>query len=1217
MIWSDYFSDWIYEKGKQLAELGRVRVVDRNDSGIVAHVKDDNGNKKHVMIRKLSRNILMTCSCPIGLRDGRCEHEAAAFYVLEHPETASEKTSKKKPAKKKDQEIDLAKELISPYESNSRDYRSSYSYYRFDRILEGHTVTRDTLDGALSLYKSGDLAIDNYSEGFDMVDRENRLFEISAHMKNITGLRNGAYLVFSKDEAVECSCDVPGCRKRNYYKNGYYQDEFCEHTLCMIKYAADRIIGRSGLPSDATNMNAELLMKAYRSVDRLDAIDATESIPDVILEPKLSEDGYGDPELEFKIGTDRMYVLKDMEELIKVVENRETLKLGKKNMISFGQHTFTESSQQFFDLIKEYVRDDEEYSRGYYSYSSNKSIPLDGKWIDLVYDLLNGKRVEYKEYGEKASMLTVEDCDYRPKLTIDPYIVDGETEGVLVTGTLDEFMSGRDYMYLWSDTGFSRVSESSRDAIAPLLEASEGKEDLRLKFGRNRLGVFYNDILPRLSDYCDIENNAGDEVEVYVPPQAMFRFYLDATEDDITLGAEAVYDEEVFAIAPDVWREEAYRDVDEEMSVLYFIQTLFDSYDPNEHLYYCEKDENRIYHILEYGVTELMAMGEVNATDAFKRLRIRRDMKLTLGVSLSAGLLTLDIQTDDLSQDELIDILCSYQKKKKFHRLKNGDFVSLEEENTTLLSMLLNEMGVSPKEFVKGKMNLPSYRAVYLDAMLQHHEEVATERDAYFKNTIRQISSIRNSEVKPPKSLKNVLRNYQLYGFRFLRVLSENGFSGILADDMGLGKTIQVLALLMTAKEQGEAGTSIVICPASLVYNWIDEAEKFAPGLSVAALAGSPAEREEMLSHKDDYDLIVTSYGLLTRDVTNYEDLEFNYQIIDEAQYIKNARTASSKAVRLVHAAHRIALTGTPIENRLSELWSIFDFLMPGFLYGYEEFRRRFETPIVAHKDEEAAGRLRRMISPFVLRRLKKDVLKDLPDKLEESRSVVLPDDQRKLYDGQVAHLQQLLQRSDDAEFDKNRIQILAEITKLRQICCDPALLYSNYKKESAKREALLDLVNEAIDGGHKMLVFSQFTSMLDLIQTDMEKNSIRFYRIDGSTSKKERIRLVNDFNKNDTPVFLISLKAGGTGLNLTGADVVIHYDPWWNIAVQNQATDRAHRIGQENVVSVFKLIAKNTIEEKIAALQETKRELADEILSGEGGSLTKMSKEELLELLG
>ena len=362
--------------------------------------------------------------------------------------------------------------------------------------------------------------------------------------------------------------------------------------------------------------------------------------------------------------------------------------------------------------------------------------------------------------------------------------------------------------------------------------------------------------------------------------------------------------------------------------------------------------------------------------------------------------------------------------------------------------------------------------------------------------------------------------------------------------------------------------------------------------------------------------MLITSYDLLKRDIHEYEDCQFICQVLDEAQYIKNHTTAAAKAVKLIHSQVHYALTGTPIENRLSELWSIFDYLMPGFLYTYEDFKKNVETPIVRNQDKQVSENLRRMTAPFIMRRLKKDVLKDLPDKLEKVCYAAFEEKQQQLYDGQVVHMQKLLEEQEDAEFGKNKLKILAELTRLRQVCCDPSLIYEGYDGGSAKRETCMELITQAVEGGHRLLIFSQFTSMLELLEKDLPAAHIEWYKITGETTKEKRIELVHDFNEGNVPVFLISLKAGGTGLNLTGADVVIHYDPWWNLAVQNQATDRAHRIGQKNVVTVYKLIARNSIEEKILQMQEDKKHLADEILSGEMGGLSALTKEELMELL-
>jgi SNF2 family DNA or RNA helicase len=592
---------------------------------------------------------------------------------------------------------------------------------------------------------------------------------------------------------------------------------------------------------------------------------------------------------------------------------------------------------------------------------------------------------------------------------------------------------------------------------------------------------------------------------------------------------------------------------------------------------------------------------------------------MTVGVSLESGIMNLDISSEEYSNEELLellDILKSYRKRKKYHQLRNGDYLSLEDESLQMLDELLDSLHINSKEFLKGNIKIPAYRALYLDKVLEKNKSVYTERDKHFKSLIKEFKTVSDSDFEVPESLHKIMRKYQTVGFRWLKTLDAYQFGGILADDMGLGKTLQVISVLLAAKKEGQKGTSLIISPASLVYNWQEEFNRFAPEINTAVLSGNQSARAELLQQYQEFDVLITSYDLLKRDIGEYEEKQFLYQVLDEAQYIKNHNTAVAKAVKCINSKTKYALTGTPIENRLSELWSIFDYLMPGFLYGYEVFRKELETPIAKNKDEEASNRLKRMISPFILRRLKQDVLTDLPEKLEEIQYAKFEPKQQKLYDGQVVHMKEMLAKQSGTDFAQSKIQILAELTKLRQICCDPSLLFENFDGESAKRQACMELIKSAIEGEHRMLIFSQFTSMLALLEENLTKEGISYYKITGSTSKEERIRLVKSFNEGDIPVFLISLKAGGTGLNLVGADVVIHYDPWWNQAVQNQATDRAHRIGQEKVVTVYKLIAKGTIEEKIVKLQESKKNLADEILSGEHGGLAQLTKEELLELL-
>ena len=557
--------------------------------------------------------------------------------------------------------------------------------------------------------------------------------------------------------------------------------------------------------------------------------------------------------------------------------------------------------------------------------------------------------------------------------------------------------------------------------------------------------------------------------------------------------------------------------------------------------------------------------------------------------------------------------------------MKDGTFFSLEEGSVALeeADRLFRELHVSTRslsEKENDSLTLPVNRIFYLEQLARSIDDTSSiSIDAQARSFSENFLSTEEGMPKLPESLNGVLRDYQIQGFCWLKKLQKYGFGGILADEMGLGKTVQLLSLLLSEKEEGRPCHTLIVCPASLIFNWYNEIRKFTPELRSVMVIGSAAERASVLEEHSDYDILITSYDLLRRDYAQYGPIEFTFEILDEAQYIKNQQTKNALAVRSIHSLTRYALTGTPIENRLSELWSIFSFLMPGYLYDYSEFRDRFEMPIVKDDDMKTADKLRAMIAPFILRRRKKDVLPELPDKLEETVFVRLEGEQRKLYDAWTARLLEQLSGQSDEAYAQNKIEILSQLLRLRQICCSPDLVYEDYKGGNAKLDACMEYIQQALEGGHKMLIFSQFTSMLEIIAERLKAENRAFYRITGDTPKQERADLVEKFQdetQNDTRIFLISLKAGGTGLNLTAADIVIHYDPWWNLSVQNQATDRTHRIGQNNVVSVFRLITENTIEENILRLQQAKGDLAERILDTEKASFGNLTREELLELL-
>ncbi len=664
--------------------------------------------------------------------------------------------------------------------------------------------------------------------------------------------------------------------------------------------------------------------------------------------------------------------------------------------------------------------------------------------------------------------------------------------------------------------------------------------------------------------------------------------------------------------------KDGYRDTEQEQRVADAVGHLMHYARPDETGVFLDYlNDEQLFDFLQSGIAVLEQYGTVHGSEAFRKYSVTPVPKVTLGVSVESGILDLSLTSTGISEKELLEVMRSYRQRKRFHVLSSGDFIDLtEDDQLSNINDFMRELDLTPEEVIKKSAKIPLDRALYVDNLLEEHDTLYSTRDRVYRSIIRNFKTIRDSESEPPANLAEIMRPYQTIGFKWIRTLEEAGFGGILADEMGLGKTLQMISVLSYDYEEKKPGTenpSLVVCPASLVYNWQEELAKFAPDIRVLLITGGVAARRKALEAWDTTQVYIISYNLLKRNIAEFSGKEFFYVVLDEAQYIKNSGAAVSKAVKVLSARHRFALTGTPIENRLSELWSIFDFLMPGFLYSQKEFEQRFAVPITKNKENEAMEKLQKMTSPFLMRRLKEDVLKDLPAKLEEVRYVPIMGEQQKLYDAEVLKLRKTILNETTGT---GKVKVLAELTKIREICCDPSLLYEDYHKESLKREAAMELIQQAMDGGHRMLLFSQFTSMLALLEEDLKAAGIPYYILTGSTSKEMRIRLVHQFNEGDVPVFLISLKAGGNGLNLTGADIVIHYDPWWNLAAQNQATDRAHRIGQTRQVTVYRLIMKGTIEERILKLQEEKKDLADQVLAGESASIASLSQEELLELL-
>lgn len=832
---------------------------------------------------------------------------------------------------------------------------------------------------------------------------------------------------------------------------------------------------------------------------------------------------------------------------------------------------------------------------------------------------------QYDSYYSKTVTRAGQIVHANPQIELEIYRCDDQGMTIDRHENLSVALFGN-RSYVLRDRTFYRCSDDFAPC-ADFLKNVYDSHDYQLYISNDDLSVFSATVLPALDAHLDVF--APEELRDLAPIPCHLEFFFDRAESTITCELRGVYGQYSYVLAGP---EETYdqpegpgplRDDATEELGLRMIDRYFHSATPIMNL----ADTELAAALLFGGLDELQHIGEVFTTDAFDKLLIDRKPQVNVGVSLSGDLIDLDVSSDDVTMEELQAILASYRQKKRYHRLKSGAFLSLEDYDLSHLMHILDDLDIPDRALTRGPIQVSAYRAFYFD------QELADEdKDDAFMEYINSFRHAKRRHYDVPDSLERTLRPYQVEGFRWLNTLCDMGFGGILADEMGLGKSVQMLSLLLSRREEArQTGPTLIVCPASLVYNWMAELDRFVPQLTKRAIVGQKRDRTAELTDAlhQRVDVLITSYDIARIDIERLSGISLFACVLDEAQYIKNHGAKTTRAIKKLDAKHRFALTGTPIENRLSELWSIFDFLMPGLLGSYMRFREQFELDIMGG-DQDSARRLQALCGPFMLRRLKTEVLTDLPDKLESVVFTELSGEQRRLY---AAHEQQLREalKLQKAESKKRRghqgrgisersVEVLAELMKLRQLCCDPHLLYQNYNGDAAKLDTILELVQDAQAGGEKALVFSQFTSFLALIASRLDEAGIPYFIITGSTPKKERLNLVNKFNRDETPVFLVSLKAGGTGLNLTGASVVVHADPWWNAAAQNQATDRAHRIGQTRVVSVQRVIAKDTIEERIIRLQEAKRELAEQVLGADPEaaiSLATLTADDLMELLG
>ena len=962
------------------------------------------------------------------------------------------------------------------------------------------------------------------------------------------------------------------------------------------------------------------------------------------LEPKIIYDKFsGDMKIEFKIGNKKMYKIKNLSEFYTRMLDKEMYRYGEKLQFIHTREMFEEDSKLLLDFVLKYAEiikyansNSNSNFRYYGKALSENSIIIGNSGIDDLFDVLKNKKVslqrDYKTY-------IIELSEKQPNIK---FTFKKENEEYIISPNIEIFnvaiIKGKKYKYILDDNKLYRCSKEFERANLKLLEIFRKNYISELKLGKKELPQLFSIIIPKVEDAIVVKNIPQEELDKYRPEELIIKVFLDFDKSNYLIAdLKFIYGENEFNPLDESIKTDFARNMIKETKALNIFRKTGFMFDTKKLRFILPNDE-KIYEFLTQDINYYMQKFEVLVTDNFRTKQIKQPKIGSLGIKIENNLLEINLDQLEIDKEELKDIMEKYSLKKKFFRLKDGSFINIENnKEIDFLDKLATGMDIDYRQITDGEIKIPVYRSLYLNQLLKEIKGTNIVKDDEYRKIVHQLNRDQiEDEVKVPGNLENILRYYQKIGFKWLKTLDYYKFGGILADDMGLGKTIQVLSIILDyiyndnenndiiigqEKIQGSTRkrTSLVISPSSLTLNWQNEAEKYAPNLKTAVVMGNLSERKKIIENLEQYDLIITSYDLLKRDIELYKnkDYQFRFVVADEAQYLKNSNTQNAKSIKQIKADTRYALTGTPIENSLSELWSIFDFIMPGYLFSYRKFKALYEMPIIKNDDQDAMKKLKMLIEPFILRRTKKEVLTELPEKTVTVLNNEMEEEQKNIYLNYLAQTkQELAEQIDLNGYERSQIQILAALTRLRQICCHPSLFIEDYKQGSSKLEQCMEIIQEATSSGHKILLFSGYTSMFEIIEKELKEKNISYLKLTGSTKVDERIELVEEFNENpNIKLFLISLKAGGTGLNLTGADMVIHYDPWWNLSTENQATDRAYRIGQKNNVQVYKLITKNSIEEKIYELQQKKSMLIDNVLDTKASFISKLSKEEIMDL--
>lgn len=1028
------------------------------------------------------------------------------------------------------------------------------------------TFGRDSVSKALSISKNSISYYDTMDRGKnDLV----HIFKVYSHVYNYYYDVN---IITRRDSIISYYCEC----------NTFSKSHSCKHVAaCLLNYG-DMILESAHTDLDISNSILNIFNKGTHGVK--EAVN-------VSLELNFNEKV---PTFKIFIGLKKMYMINresKFESFMDAFNNNESYNFGVNFTYDPFLHYFRECDVQLLNYLFGYIK-----NRGYY-YRYNP-FELSDRELDSLFTKLDGVNFSIVGIGSISGVKYSIPTGFSLGTSGDNYILSIDNfDKYIFIDKHNRYCIYNRILYVLPDNYSTLVSSMYNNGLNSLI------------IDKNHVELFKNGLLQNIKKDISISSEIDDFV---ISDEVIPNIYFDLNKDMIECKIEFNYGDNVVNYFDS--DSVVVRDVGFENNVIDDICSYGFVIDKKKILLV---DIDDIVSFLELGIHSLGEKYNIFTSKKMDDVSILKKSNIKSNFSIGTdGIMSYSFDTDNIDVSELDKVFASLKKKKKYYKLKNGNIIDLtNNKEINELSDLFDDLELSSRD-IDGDIVIPKYRALYIDS-LKKNKYKSINTDNSFDLFISNFNKFKDISIDFGSD-NNILRDYQKIGVKWLYTLYKCDLGGILADEMGLGKSLQTICFIKQVLREKPNSKIMIVCPTSLVYNWKKEFDKFGSELKYVTVFDNKSKRLEVIKDFDKYNIFITSYGLIRNDNDEYEDKNFEVCIIDEAQTIKNYQAGMTKEIKKIKARTKIALTGTPLENSVLELWSIFDFIMPGYLGSIYKFKDKYGIHDVDNDSLEKLSNLNYQIKPFILRRKKCDVITDLPDKIENNIYLDLPNSQKKVYLSVLKDSEREFKEILATEgIGKARFKVLQLLMKLRQVCVDPNILFDDYKGDSVKMEKLLEVVNEYINEGHKILIFSSFKMVIDRVKDMFDKSGISSYVIAGDVKSKARMELVDKFNNDSTNCFLITLKSGGTGLNLVGADVVIHLDIWWNPQVENQATDRAHRIGQTKKVSVVKFITRGTIEEKIIELQNKKKVLSDNLIEGKETSvLNSLNEEEIKNLL-